>query len=59
MNAANAMLARDPRATLCDPNQAYELALAQVLGAANANGDFVRQACFQHQVSASLASSST
>ena len=40
MNAANAMLALDPRATSGDPNQLYEAALAQVLQAANANSDF-------------------
>jgi hypothetical protein len=43
MNAANAMLALDPRAVSGDPNQAYETALALVLQAANGNGDFVSQ----------------
>ena len=42
MNAANAILALDPRAVSGDPNQAYELALSQVLQAANSNTDFVQ-----------------
>jgi titin len=42
MNAANSVLGLvQPGAA--DPNQAYELALAQVLQAANGNSDFVRQ----------------
>ncbi len=42
MTAANAVLGQVvPGAPSGDPNQAYELALAQVLGAANANSDFV------------------
>jgi hypothetical protein len=43
MNAANAVLALDPRAVSGDPNQAYEAALAQLLQAANGNSDFVQQ----------------
>jgi hypothetical protein len=44
MNAANAVLAQvSPGAPAHDPNQAYELALAQVLQAANGNSDFVSQ----------------
>jgi hypothetical protein len=43
MNAANAILALDPKAVAGDPNQAYEAALAQVLQAANGNTDFVTQ----------------
>jgi hypothetical protein len=43
MSAANAELAADPKAVAGDPNRLYEAALAQVLQAANANGDFVRQ----------------
>jgi hypothetical protein len=45
MNAANAVLAQvSPGAPALDPNQAYELALAQVLQAVNGNTDFVQQA---------------
>jgi hypothetical protein len=44
MSAANAVLGNvSPGAPAHDPNQAYELALAQVLSAANANSDFVSQ----------------
>jgi hypothetical protein len=44
MQAANAALGQvSPGAPSGDPNQAYELALAQVLQAANGNTDFVRQ----------------
>jgi parallel beta-helix repeat protein len=44
MNAANAILGQvSPGSQSSDPNQAYEMALAQVLQAANANGDFVSQ----------------
>ena len=44
MNAANAALAQvSPGSSSSDPNQAYELALAQVLQAVNSNGDFVVQ----------------
>jgi titin len=42
MNAANAILARDPKAGSGDPNQAYEAALAQALQAANGNTVFVQ-----------------
>jgi hypothetical protein len=42
MNAANAILAVDPKAGSGDPNQAYEAALALVLQAANGNTDFVQ-----------------
>jgi uncharacterized delta-60 repeat protein len=45
MQAANAALGQvSPGAPAGDPNQAYELALAQVLQAANGNTDFVQQA---------------
>jgi hypothetical protein len=44
MNAANAILGQvSPGAPASDPNAAYEAALAQVLQAANGNGDFVSQ----------------
>ena len=43
INAANAILALDPKAVAGDPNQAYEAALTQVLQAANLNSDFVSQ----------------
>jgi uncharacterized delta-60 repeat protein len=44
MAAANAALAQvSPGAPANDPNQAYELALAKVLQAANGNTDFVSQ----------------
>src|SRR5262249_15602620 len=43
MNAANSILALDPRAIAGDPNQAFEAALAQVFQSANLNSDFVQQ----------------
>jgi hypothetical protein len=44
MQAANAALAQvSPGAPANDPNQLYELALAQALQAANGNTDFVSQ----------------
>jgi hypothetical protein len=44
MAAANMALAQvNPGAPAGDPNQAYEVALAQVLQAVNGNSDFVRQ----------------
>lgn len=43
MNAANAILALDPRAVAGDPNQPYEAALTQVLQAANLDNYFVQQ----------------
>jgi len=43
MNAANAILALDPRAVAGDPNQSFEAALAQVFQSANFNSDFVQQ----------------
>jgi hypothetical protein len=44
MQAANAALAQvSPSSAASDPNKAYELALAQVLQAANGNSDFVQQ----------------
>jgi hypothetical protein len=43
MNAANAILGVDPKATTGDPNQAYEAALTQVLQSVNSNTNFVSQ----------------
>jgi uncharacterized repeat protein (TIGR03803 family) len=44
MQAANAVLATvTPGTPASDPNQAYEMALAQILQAANSNTDFVLQ----------------
>jgi hypothetical protein len=56
MNAANAILAQvSPGAPSGDPNQAYEAALAQVLLAADANGDFVTRELAWNLVSLYLA----